>query len=266
VNEQQLADRFSGAVAGEPPLGFDPDDTVDRAARRSRNRRATMGVATATGVVALTAVAVVNWSGMTGAGRGGTIGMAAPAAPTPVTTAWPPPGAVAPAYTAEQLRQRGREMTGHLSQIFGQVVPGTTGIVADPATWGGEGGGAAGIVDGQTYLNGPVEFERDGVQGGTIISVYMPGEIDKGPGGACEEEPKTCTVTPLPDGSAVEVKSSTHGGDAQLLVARHFRPNGTVVAAIGYNYDPVGQHVYAPEVAMTGQELTTLATDPALSL
>jgi hypothetical protein len=38
--ETQLAERMHEAVADEPPLGFDPDELTDRAARRQRRRRA----------------------------------------------------------------------------------------------------------------------------------------------------------------------------------------------------------------------------------
>lgn len=56
--EQRIADRFRSAVLDEPPLGFNPDDVVDRAKRRQRHRRAVMATALATGGVAVAAVAV----------------------------------------------------------------------------------------------------------------------------------------------------------------------------------------------------------------
>src|SRR5437588_13080798 len=46
--EQTVRDRFRDAVAGEPPLGFDPDEVVDRAIRRGRRRKAVWAIAAAT--------------------------------------------------------------------------------------------------------------------------------------------------------------------------------------------------------------------------
>jgi hypothetical protein len=58
VNENQLAERMRAAVAGEPPLGFDPDELTDRAGKRQRQRRAVFGAAAVTLVIAATAVTV----------------------------------------------------------------------------------------------------------------------------------------------------------------------------------------------------------------
>jgi hypothetical protein len=65
--EQQLAERFRAAVADEPPLAFDPDETVDRAARGQRRRYAVIATAASTATVALAAVAVF---GVPGGGNG----------------------------------------------------------------------------------------------------------------------------------------------------------------------------------------------------
>lgn len=58
MNENQLMERMRAAVAGEPPLGFDPDELTDRAGRRQRQRRAVLGAAAATLVLAAGAVTV----------------------------------------------------------------------------------------------------------------------------------------------------------------------------------------------------------------
>jgi hypothetical protein len=72
MNEEQLGDRFRAAVAEEPPLGFDPDDVVDRAVRTTRRRSAMIGAATAAAVVVLGVVTVLQVfrvdSAMTGFG------------------------------------------------------------------------------------------------------------------------------------------------------------------------------------------------------
>jgi hypothetical protein len=58
VNENQLRERMHAAVAGEPPLGFDPDELTDRAGKRQRQRRAILGATAATLVLAAGAVTV----------------------------------------------------------------------------------------------------------------------------------------------------------------------------------------------------------------
>jgi hypothetical protein len=58
VNEKQLTESMTAAVRGEPPLGFDPDDVVDRAIRRRRRNVLSATCATAAALVAVTAVAV----------------------------------------------------------------------------------------------------------------------------------------------------------------------------------------------------------------
>ena len=60
MNETQLEDRMHEALLDEPPLGFDPDEVVDRAVRLQRRRRLTLATAgAAAGVLVLAAAAVV---------------------------------------------------------------------------------------------------------------------------------------------------------------------------------------------------------------
>ena len=72
--EQQVADRFREAVAGEPPLGFDPDDVVDRAIKQGRRRKVVWAVAAATCVEAAVVWAM---SGIPGGSGGGSVAPAA---------------------------------------------------------------------------------------------------------------------------------------------------------------------------------------------
>jgi hypothetical protein len=65
--EKQLEDRMRTALTDEPPLGFDPDEVVDRAGRLRRQRRATFGAAAAVLVLAVGAV-VVGGRGERGSG------------------------------------------------------------------------------------------------------------------------------------------------------------------------------------------------------
>jgi hypothetical protein len=58
--EDRLTDEFRSAVIDEPPLGFDPDDVVDRAVRRRRHRSAITFTVTAVAVLAVGAVAALQ--------------------------------------------------------------------------------------------------------------------------------------------------------------------------------------------------------------
>jgi hypothetical protein len=61
--EEQLADRMRAVLADEPPLGFDPDEVVDRAGRRRRSTFAVIGVTGAVLAVAVTAVVATSSGG-----------------------------------------------------------------------------------------------------------------------------------------------------------------------------------------------------------
>src|SRR5262245_34221227 len=61
--EEQLGDRMRAVLADEPPLGFDPDELVDRAGRSRRQRRTTVAAAGAVLVVAVSAVVATSGGG-----------------------------------------------------------------------------------------------------------------------------------------------------------------------------------------------------------
>lgn len=58
MNEQQLEERMLASVADEPPLGFDPDELVDRAGRRRNRRRTVLGATVAAAALMVTAIAI----------------------------------------------------------------------------------------------------------------------------------------------------------------------------------------------------------------
>jgi hypothetical protein len=95
MTEQQMTDRFREAVADEPPLGFDPDEVIDRAIKRGRRRTVVVAVAAATCVEAVAAWALASLPGggsdqmAAGGGNPGPARGAASAEPT-----YPYPGAM----------------------------------------------------------------------------------------------------------------------------------------------------------------------------
>lgn len=60
--EERLADRMRAVLADEPPLGFDPDEVVDRAVRLRRGRRSTVAAAAAVLAIAVAAAVVTTRS------------------------------------------------------------------------------------------------------------------------------------------------------------------------------------------------------------
>lgn len=57
MNDLRIEERMLASVADEPPLGFDPDELVDRAELRRRRRRSAFGAAGAAAVVMVAAIA-----------------------------------------------------------------------------------------------------------------------------------------------------------------------------------------------------------------
>jgi hypothetical protein len=100
VNENQLAERMRAAVAGEPPLGFDPDELTDRAARSQRQRRVVFGAAAVTLVIAATAATAVTVGAV---GQGGGHGVGSQPSVTPALNCPEPMATLAPTVIARHL-------------------------------------------------------------------------------------------------------------------------------------------------------------------
>ncbi|GAB1513651.1 hypothetical protein [Actinophytocola sp. KF-1] len=266
MSEEDVRDGLRDAVAGEPPLVFDPDELVATARRQTKRRRALVSVGVATTVVAVAAVAVPFALGIPRGNDGVTVG-SAPATTTTTTTAqprdieWPPPGVEPAQYTAEQLSGRGKAMRAHLTTRFAAVVPEATAVEVQP--FGGEAAGS--VSDGQTYLNAFTRFTLHGVPYAVDVQAIAPGAAPS-PEEQCGER-RACEVEELPDGSWLLITDDSQG-ESRIASAIHYRDDGAVVRATGYNYDPTGQTAarYAPAVPLTIEQLTALATDPELGL
>jgi hypothetical protein len=179
----------------------------------------------------------------------------------PADFPWPPPGVTAKAYTAAELKDRGAAMRTHLTALFAKVVPGATGVAADE--FGGEATGS--VADGQTYLETFVHYTVDKVRSAVDISVYAPG-AGASPAEACAEG--KCSVREEKDGTRIVITEIAVENKAMILSVSHYRADGTVVRATGYNYDPtVGDGSAEPSAMRIGvEQLMALATDPELSL
>jgi hypothetical protein len=84
--DERLTENVRAALANEPPLGFDPDELVDRAAGMRRRRRALIGSTVA--AVAVLAGATVFGLSQQGGADGG-VGPAATSEPRPTSSAPP---------------------------------------------------------------------------------------------------------------------------------------------------------------------------------
>lgn len=255
--EDRLANEFRTAVAGEPPLGFDPDDVVTEAIRRRKRRQAAGATALGTGGVALAAVAVFA----TSAGTGGVSVGASPSGSSAAQTATTPPGSDdknAPVPTEPPASFPGSDDA--ITQL-GPVIPavlhdrvpglafdkpdsGTLMVVDDPH---GVGGAYLAAGTKHRYVTVFVYHDRN------ALDLAGDPAADGGWGVLVSD-------TTQQDGSHVRVYSHD-GGDSQGLAVLHLRTDGVIVQADTTAKPEDGQTGLA-----TSQEvLTAVATDPRLT-
>jgi hypothetical protein len=149
--------------------------------------------------------------------------------------------------------------TGHIQQEFTRIVPNAQDVRVQP--WGGEAEGS--ISAGQNYLDTFVTFAVHGTPTAVEVNVQAPGQNKTGPHGDCQA---SCSATPQPDGSVLTVAIHDEA-TLRLITVTQYRPDGSVVFATAYNYDPTARTTptYGPAVLMNVQQLTSFATDPALA-
>jgi len=185
---------------------------------------------------------------------------------------WPPPGVVPPKYPASTLRGFAAAMGDHLATAFPAAVPQAQDMQLIP--WGGERTGV--IVDGQDYLTTFAVYHDSIGRTAAAYEIDAPGHFTTTPRQMCTiEEVLSCTATSQPDGSLVLHRLSavkrTQGADLHAEEAVHYRLDGSVVWLTAYDYDPIfdGSPDAGPvrdRIALTTDQLTSLATDPAIHL
>ncbi|HEX4723502.1 MAG TPA: hypothetical protein VH333_13365 [Pseudonocardiaceae bacterium] len=264
MSEKELREGLVGAVANEPPLDFDPDRLLARAQREARRRRSLVGVGAATAVIAVAAATTATVLHPADEAAPAAHLTTGPGTQTPhVTTgpvhslaAWPPPVREYH-YTAARENELAAAWTSHIKTTFGQIVPNAGNVAVRP--WGGEAEGS--VSADQDYLDAFVTFTVDGTPTAVDISVFAPGQNSTGPQGDCKNP---CAATPLPDGSVLTVDPYSQNS-VHLLTVSQYRPDGSVVSATGYNYDPTGKSSpgYSAAVLLNIQQLTSFATDHA---
>jgi hypothetical protein len=187
------------------------------------------------------------------------------AATQPADFKWPPTGIHVRVYPAEEEKVLAAGWTRHLTQTFGTVVSAASQVAVQP--WGGEAGGD--IATGQDYMDTFVKFTIHGVPTSMAIQVAAPGQYSLSPTRSCLQStsPDKCVFTPTADGGLLLYFDIVQGGgDVRLRSVTDFRPDGTVVFATGYNYDPTSSAQHGQlSVPLTDTQLTTFATDPLLA-
>jgi len=181
---------------------------------------------------------------------------------------WPPPGVTPPQHSAEKLREFATAMRAHLDTAFPAVVPNAKEL--SWIDWGGEWPGT--IEDGQDYLTTWSVYADELGSTGQAFQIEAPGNFTSSPKDQCAHEGTvSCSATTLEDGSLVLDKLTERQGDRiyHIQSVLHYRTDGTVVWISAYDYDPIFDGSEGPprdEVALTIEQLTELATDPALHL
>ena len=182
---------------------------------------------------------------------------------------WPPPGVTPPKHSAEKLREFAAAMRAHLDTAFPAVVPKATDL--SWIDWGGEHPGI--IDDGQDYLTTWSVYADELGSTGQAFQIEAPGNFTNAPKDQCAQEGTvSCDATILDDGSLVlDWRSAYQAGDREnhINAVMHYRTDGSVVWISAYDYDPIFDGSEGPardEVALTTEQLTALATDPALHL
>jgi hypothetical protein len=247
--EERLTETFRQVMAGEPPLGFDPDDVVAEAAKRTRQRRAIAATTAATGVVALAAATLFAT-----AGTGAQVPVGAPAQVS-VPQTKPHPGtnlpSAAPTFPGSDnvVRDLGRTIPAVLADRvpglhFSGPDSGTPMVVQD--RWGV---GGAYLANGTKHRYVSVWIYHD------KHALDLAGDPAAGGGWG-----PLVSDTTRPDGSHLRVYRSTDGS-AQGLVVVHLRIDGVIVMADTTAKPEPGQ----TGLATTQQALTAVATDPRLT-
>jgi hypothetical protein len=242
LSEQELRDGLQVAVADEPPMTFDLDELVSTAERLVRRRRALIAVGAGTAAVALAAVTIPVVLGIARSEP-----QELPLATSPGVSASAPPVTVPLPERAEQLR-------GYLRTKFPQVIPEATEIDVRP--FGGEAEGA--FFDGQTYVTGTVRYTVSGARTAMFVEIHSPNDQSK-----ASRDCPGCDLRAQPDGSSVMIETAQAD---DMIIARHFRNDGTVVTVSTFGHDPTGLGSTGATPKLSVDQLVSLAADPSLRL
>jgi hypothetical protein len=283
VDDKQIMNELRGLALTEPLLGFDPDDVATKAAKRVRNRRATLGVGVSTLAMIGAGVLFVAPGGGPGqlqsASGGSSSSSPAPRSPGPDNSKGP---ALKVDLTAQQARN-----LEHLREVLPTVLPGATDISVAAFEQPSDSDSMTATVDFRDSA-GPASFTltiAGTAGGGTKPLASLCSHPLTGPDG----KPLRCDKIPQPDGSTVVVQESgivdlkaaddNNVTDTGSLDAVQYRTDGTTVGVLGdrvvrtplaekFNFtNPDGSiKILRSRAPLTEQQLVTFVTDPAFNL
>lgn len=273
MDDEQLISGLGGLATVAPPLGFDPDDVADKAARLVRARRMALGAG-------LTTLAVVGAVAVVAPRLSGT--RPAPVAVAGISATYP----TSPADPGAAQREVARQ---YLLKVLPTLVPGATDIEAPVFPLGDVPDMTTGEVTfrdaaGPAYFT----FTINGPAGSKVAMKPLkswcpahPADPERGPDG----KPLRCDNLRQPDGSTVvlmERASSDPSGKVTKvdeLDALHYRNDGSVVSAIdsefltatlalkyGFTDADGSPKESRSRYPLSEQQLIQLVTDPAFAL
>jgi hypothetical protein len=270
MTERDVREGLRDAVAGEPPLHFDPDALVATARRETRRRRALVSASLATVTVAVAAVAVPVMLGISrdqgdlGPGERPASSSAGSSATSPSDT--PSRSGTGREYSAAELQRRGEVMRVELEARFLTAVPKAVDVATQP--FGGEAAGE--VEDGQDYLTTFLTYTLHGKRYGLGINLFARGAYPDDPDQLCVPDPDRCQrLDSDPDRLLAVWQDAGPGNRAlRMVTVYHFRTDGSVVSVVGYNYDPTGAPLpsKAVPIPVAVEQLAKLAANPALGL
>lgn len=242
--EEELQDRMRAAVADEPPLGFDPDELVDRASRR--RRRSTLAAVGATGGVLTVAVAAVLFTGMPSEGtKVGTTVTTAPTVPiAPVCTG-------VEAGTVPPLNFPGSEaIVARLDEAAPRAIAAhLPGVSVQPPE--------AGMLAYDCPPNVGNVYPLNGVDQRLVVYVvHARDELDLAHDQyAGDANYRLVGEETAPDGALLRTYENARADAGNMLVVVRFGPNGVITEAMLTGQGPL---------VVDRAALTALASDPEL--
>lgn len=263
MNENEIEDGLRGVALTEPALGFDPDEVATRAARRLRNRRATIGTGLAVLGIAAATITVANNS---------TTGQSVPGGPGQSTdTSSASTTSTASSTTTDPLAR----LQAHVREVLPTVLPEAADI--NVGAFDDSKAGLATSVITFTDSAGPARFNLtvSGTTGGAIPLAERcgPDEADQGDGGLLPHRRPDgsrlrCDKIPQPGGGTLVLKETAAGAPVRVdaLHATYYRSDGSTVGVWNDDSVPDRSAPFRSRFALTEQQLTALVTDPALVL
>lgn len=247
----ELENRLRGITLAEPPLGFDPDEVAEAAAKKTRNRRAVALTGGATlAVIAAAVVFVAPGSG---------------------------PAQVSPAASSAQAAPK--DDLQHLKDVVPKVIVGAKDIEV----------GAFAAAHGDLKTSQIRFTDAEGRERGVNLTISGPVSTKEGypREGRCEPEklvdgigpdrkPMRCAELPQPDGSFVvitETAPKSAGSDGDVIIGQGVS-TGQAVGRNAIAFRPGGGAVNVFDLgtlddatrggpSLTDQQLLALILDPA---